>query len=162
MSLFYRYCFNESDCFKFIITRVPRKEMWRETVAGATIFGHAWWNWFWSRWKVLTNSTSGEKWLSNRSEIFSCRCKSGSKYAKKHLAFCTDTCGGLKKKKNKKATAHHMKKKAITPKKTSVQNSTPVSGSISETKKVSATEPLGPLGELFKSLVVANTWWSVS
>merc|ERR1712200_285165 len=54
------------------------------------------------------------------------RCKSGSKYAKKHLAFCTDTCGGLKKKKNKKATAHHMKKKAITPKKTSVQNSTPV------------------------------------
>ena len=51
-----------------------------------------------------------------------------------------------------------MKKKAITLKKTSVQNSTPVSGSISETKKVSATEPLGPLGELFKSLVVANTW----
>ena len=51
-----------------------------------------------------------------------------------------------------------MKKKATTPKKTSVQNSTPVSGSKSETKKVSATEPLGPLGELFKSLVVANTW----
>ena len=51
-----------------------------------------------------------------------------------------------------------MKKKAITPKKTRVQDSAPVSGSISETKKVSATEPLGPLGELFKSLVVANTW----
>ena len=113
---------------------------------------------------ILVKMKSADKFNLRRKVIiklfrnFFCRCKSGSKYAKKHLAFCTDTCGGLKKKKNKKATAHHMKKKAITPKKTSVQNSTPVSGSISETKKVSATEPLGPLGELFKSLVVANTW----
>ena len=40
---------------------------------------------------------------------------------------------------------------------------TPVSSGLSlaqSATKVSATEPLGPLAELFKSLVVANTWWS--
>merc|ERR1712192_36602 len=89
------------------------------------------------------------------------RCKAGSKYAKKHLAFCTDSCGGLKKKK-KKAT--QMKKKAMmAPKKkstTTMKKATPVSGlSMAQSAtKVSATEPLGPLAQIFKSLVVANTW----
>ena len=55
-----------------------------------------------------------------------------------------------------------MKKKAMMApkKKTTTMKATPVSG-LSQTQsatKVSATEPLGPLGELFKSLVVANTW----
>ena len=84
------------------------------------------------------------------------RCKSGSKYAKKHMAFCTDSCGGLLKKKKKK---DQMKKKAMmaAKKKTTTMKATPVSG-LSMAQKVSATEPLGPLAELFKSLVVANTW----
>lgn len=93
------------------------------------------------------------------------RCKSGSKYAKKHMAFCTDSCGGLKKKKKKvdSKTSHQMKKKAMmaAKKKTTTMKATPVSSGLSlaqSATKVSATEPLGPLAELFKSLVVANTW----
>merc|ERR1712203_505888 len=86
------------------------------------------------------------------------RCKAGSKYAKKDLAFCTDSCGGLKKKKKTQ-----MKKKAImAPKKktTTTMKTKPVSGLTlaQSATKVSTTEPLGPLAELFKSLVVANTW----
>jgi len=90
------------------------------------------------------------------------RCKSGSKYAKKHMAFCTDSCGGLLKKKKKVDSKTKMKKKAMAPKKkkTTTMKATPVSG-LSQTQsatKISAMEPLGPLAELFKSLVVANTW----
>jgi len=90
------------------------------------------------------------------------RCKSGSKYAKKHMAFCTDSCGGLKKKKKVDSKAKMKKKAMMAPKKkTTTMKATPVLGS-SKTEqsatKVSATEPLGPFGELFKSLVVANTW----
>merc|ERR1712083_743728 len=67
------------------------------------------------------------------------RCKSGSKYAKKHAAFCTDSCGGLKKKKKKEKTTHQKKKTTL--------------GSGLQTQsatKVAATEPLGPLAQLFK------------
>merc|ERR1719507_1112718 len=57
------------------------------------------------------------------------RCKSGSKYAKKHMAFCTDSCGGLLKKKKKKVDSK-MKKKAmmVHKKKTTTMKATPVSG----------------------------------
>ena len=117
----------------------------------------------------------------------STRCKAGSKYAKKHMAFCTDSCGGLKKKKKKVVSqnfkfiiyisliiydlsmnidskAPQMKKKAMmTPQKkttTTMKKATPVSGlSMAQSAtKVSSTEPLGPLAQIFKSLVVANTW----
>ena len=57
---------------------------------------------------------------------------------------------------------HQMKKKAMMApkKKTTTMKATPASGlnSAQSATKVSATEPLGPLAELFKSLVVANTW----
>ena len=66
---------------------------------------------------------------------------------------------------NVDSKATQMKKKAMmTPKKktttTTMKKATPVSGlSLAQSAtKVSATEPLGPLAQIFKSLVVANTW----
>ena len=59
-------------------------------------------------WKETAPGTADFKLMKIAPELFSqfsffffTRCKSGSKYAKKHLAFCTDSCGGLKKKKKK-------------------------------------------------------------
>merc|ERR1712210_6258 len=88
------------------------------------------------------------------------RCKSGSKYAKKLLAFCTDSCGGLLKKKKKKVDSKTKKKAMMVHKKktTTTMKATPVSGLSLTQSATKVSEPLGPLAELFKSLVVANTW----
>jgi len=84
------------------------------------------------------------------------RCKEGSKYSRKNAAFCTQSCGGtVKKVKNTKKKMDKKKKYLSKQKSVTLR---PVYAPISQSYVQPHQESLGPLGQIFQSMVVANTW----
>ena len=106
--------------------------------------------------------------FQGQADLSSCpRCRAGTKYYARNITFCDTQCGGAKKKLTKKPTKKPTKKaiKKTTNKSTnnkkkyheiSVKAKSPVVyGKVEPYRYV---QPLGPMGEFYKSLVLANTW----
>ena len=103
-------------------------------------------------------------YLQGQADLSSCpRCRAGTKYYARNIQFCDTQCGDAKKKQTKKPTKKAIKKttkKSRNNKKKyqeiSVKAKSPVV--YGKTQPYRYVQPLGPMGELYKSLVMANTW----